>query len=216
MSKIWGEETETHHLTCSEWRRGPYRLSWPLRTCGWSWGAGEQSPGPPCQATVCTGTARLSARCSAPSDSPACQAHMKCCWNASWTVSGHRKVFCWLLAEAAPFWCRCSSKSRFSGCNGPIPCCSSESPGNSRRPAARLWASTGHTSSGEACQKRQNTSGAHVKQQQNADIFEDVNRKLTLPFSTSLVIMMITPTFCSQIIRQKSSVLDFRGPWAAM
>lgn len=145
-----------------------------------------------------------------------CMPHMKCCWNASWTVSGHRKVFCSLLAEAAPFWCRCSSKSRFSGCNGPELCCSSESPGNSRRPAACLWASTGHTSSREACQKRQNTSVAHVKQQQNADISEDVNRKLTLPFSTSLVIMMITPTFCSQIIRQKSSVLDFRGPWAAM
>lgn len=65
---------------------------------------------------------------------------------------------------------------------------------------------------GKCFKKRENTRGAHVKQQQNADISEDVNGKLTLPFSTSLVIMTTTPTFCSQIIRQKSSVLDFRGP----
>lgn len=39
---------------------------------------------------------------------------------------------------------------------------------------------------------------------------------LTRPFSTRLVIMTTTPTFCSQIILQKSSVLDLSGPWAAM
>ena len=39
---------------------------------------------------------------------------------------------------------------------------------------------------------------------------------LTRPFSTRLVIMTMTLTFCSQIILQKSSVLDLRGPWAAM
>lgn len=39
---------------------------------------------------------------------------------------------------------------------------------------------------------------------------------LTLPFSTRLVIMTMTPTFCSQTICQKSPVLDLRGPWAAM
>lgn len=38
----------------------------------------------------------------------------------------------------------------------------------------------------------------------------------TLPFSTRLVIMIIIPVFCSQTIRQKSSNVDLRGPWAAI
>lgn len=41
-------------------------------------------------------------------------------------------------------------------------------------------------------------------------------RSPTRPFSLRLVIMTITPTFCCQIILQKSSLPDLRGPWAAM
>lgn len=41
-------------------------------------------------------------------------------------------------------------------------------------------------------------------------------RALTLPFSTRFVIMTMIPVFCSQIILQKSSNVDFRGPWVAM
>lgn len=41
-------------------------------------------------------------------------------------------------------------------------------------------------------------------------------KQLTLPFSTRFVIITITPTFCSHTIRQKSGVLDFKGPCAAM
>lgn len=41
-------------------------------------------------------------------------------------------------------------------------------------------------------------------------------RWLTRPFSTRFVIMTTTLTFCSHTILQKSSVLDMRGPCAAM
>lgn len=44
----------------------------------------------------------------------------------------------------------------------------------------------------------------------------DVVTEPTLPFSTRLVIMMMIWVFCSQIILQKSSNVDLRGPWAAI
>lgn len=39
---------------------------------------------------------------------------------------------------------------------------------------------------------------------------------LTRPFSTRLVIMTMTPVFCSHTILQKSLKVDLSGPWAAM
>lgn len=62
--------------------------------------------------------------------------------------------------------------------------------------------------------------GGGVRQSQSltaprpAGIWEEVEP--TLPFSTRLVIMMMIPVFCSHTMRQKSSNVDLRGPWAAM
>ncbi|KAF3856938.1 hypothetical protein F7725_017661, partial [Dissostichus mawsoni] len=52
------------------------------------------------------------------------------------------------------------------------------------------------------------------KKQREEEGIKALNR--TRPFSTKLVIMTMTPVFCSHTIRQKSSKVDLRGPWAAM
>ena len=39
---------------------------------------------------------------------------------------------------------------------------------------------------------------------------------LTLPLSTQRVNITISKQFCSQIMRQKSSLVAGKGPWAAM
>lgn len=44
----------------------------------------------------------------------------------------------------------------------------------------------------------------------------DFNQWFTLPLSTSCVSMTMMVTFCSQIIRQKSSRVNGKGPWVAM
>jgi len=41
-------------------------------------------------------------------------------------------------------------------------------------------------------------------------------KQRTRPRSVRFVNITMTETFCSQIIRQKSSVVHFIGPWAAM
>lgn len=64
------KDTVRSYLTCSEPPQAPFRPSWLWTTCGRSWAAAERTLGRPCRATGCNGTARPSARCSAPSGSP--------------------------------------------------------------------------------------------------------------------------------------------------
>ena len=47
-------------------------------------------------------------------------------------------------------------------------------------------------------------------------IYDDISVTLTRPLSTQRVNITISKQFCSQIMRQKSSLVAGRGPWAAM
>lgn len=210
--------------TCNAPPQAPYQPSWPARMPAQKTAREECILGRPCRATECNENEAPSSPDCGPSVSPSGGKKTNQFWGRtiSSRVSGDGDVRC----SYWPSWRWRSSKWMSSACSRQEFWCSSawlgsihslpDSPGANTDHTFSVWHTQTHTyprlvlviSLDHSISKfAYIVTQTHLNQEM---------KSITRPFSTRLVIMTITPTFCSHIILQKSSRLPFSGPWAAI